>query len=91
MGNDSSICQTGLPHATNTDNALQIILQWVFGAVAAITVLVIAVAALRLVFAARDGDPQAIARMRSTIVYAAIGLTVALLADGIVGFVINRL
>jgi uncharacterized protein YacL len=90
MGNDPSVCETGLPHTGDTNGALQIILNWTFGLVAGIAVLVIAFAALRLVIAARDGDPQAISRMRSTILYAAIGLIVALLADSIVYFVLGR-
>jgi hypothetical protein len=87
---NSGLCQTGLPHIANTAGGLQTILSWVFGLSAAIAVLIIAFAALRLVLAARDGDPQAISRMRATITYAAIGLAVALLADAIVGFVLGR-
>jgi hypothetical protein len=87
LGNDPNNCQTGLPHVSDTNGGLQLILTWVFSAVALIAVLVIAFSALRLIFAARDGDPQALARMRSTIVYAAVGLVIALLADSIVGFV----
>jgi|GEM_PF-1143093 len=89
-GADPSVCQTGLPKAGSTDAGLQIVLNWTFGVIAAVAVLVIAIAALRLIWAAREGDPQAIPRLRGTIIYAAVGLALALLADAIVGFVLGK-
>ncbi len=89
-GGDSTVCQTGLPHTADTNGGLQIILNWTFGVLAGIAVLVIAISALRLIWAAREGDPQAIPRLRGTIIYAAVGLAVALLADAIVAFVLGK-
>jgi hypothetical protein len=90
-GTSTGLCQTGLPHNGDTNGALQIVANWTFGVLAGIAVLIIAISALRLIWAAREGDAQAIPRLRGTIIYTAVGLAVALLSDVIVGFVLGRI
>jgi hypothetical protein len=83
-------CNTGLPTIGANGGNLQVISQWAIGAVAAIAVLILVIAGFRLIFAARSGDANAAARLRGTIVYAGIGLVTAIIADGIVTFVLNK-
>ncbi len=84
-------CSTGLPKVGASNANLQVVFNWIFGAVGGIAVIIIVLSALRLVLAARDGDSQAISRLRGTIIYAGIGLAVAILADSIVSFVLGKL
>lgn len=53
------------------------------------SVIMIIVGALRYITS--QGQPQSAAAARSTVIYAAIGIVVALLAQALVGFVLNRL
>ena len=79
----------GLPTpATDNGSALQTILSLVIGIVAAISVLFVVIGGLRYVFS--DGDPQDASRAKSTIIYALIGLIVAVLAEAIVAFVLSN-
>ena len=79
---------TGLPKVNADNAALQTILQIVFGALAVVAVLIVLIAAVRLVFTA--GDADAAAKLRRTLIYAAVGLMIILLADAIVGFVLGK-
>lgn len=83
------VCTTGLPKVAANNGSLQAALYIVFGTVGAVAVLIIVIEALRLVIA--SGDPEANARIRKTIIYAAVGLIISLFADAIVGFVLGRL
>lgn len=82
-----------LPNKTTDPNALNdkivIILQIVFATMGAIAILVIAVAGLQYVLS--NGDPQKTARAKDTIIYAVIGLVVAIMSFAIVTFVLGRL
>ena len=60
-----------------------------FGVAAALAVLIIIVAAIRL--AASQGNPQEAAKARGAIIYAAVGLIIALSAEAIVTFVLNSI
>ncbi len=64
------------------------VLSLTFIILGSIAVLVITVAALQYVLSA--GDPQKTARAKDTIIYAVIGLVVAVLAWAIVQFVLGR-
>ena len=57
--------------------------------VAVVAVIVIIIAAIR--FMASQGNPQTISLARNTIIYAAIGLAVAAIAQGLVAFVLKKL
>jgi hypothetical protein len=85
----NTTCDTGLPKVTATSGAISSILQVVFGVLGAIAVLIIVIAGLRFITA--QGDPQGVAKARSAILYAAIGLIVALSAEVIVTFVLKNL
>jgi len=68
---------------------IQNILSIVLAVVAAVTVIFIIINAIR--YSTSLGDPQATAKIRDSIVYAAIGLIVVLTAETIVTVVIGKL
>jgi hypothetical protein len=70
--------------STSITNGLQV----VFGIAAALTVLFIAISALKIVLS--RGNSQEVVKQRDSIIYAAIGLTVTLTAFLIVTFVVER-
>jgi uncharacterized membrane protein YidH (DUF202 family) len=83
--------QVTLPNKVDKEGFLttqfQSALQVVFIIMGAIAVLIITIAALQYVISA--GDPQKVGRAKDTIIYALIGLVVAILAFAIVSFVLN--
>lgn len=82
-------CDTGLPVVGAGTLQLQTILQVVFGVLAAVAVLMIVIAGLKFVIA--QGDPQRVARSRETIIYALVGLAIAVSAELFVSFTLGRL
>lgn len=78
-----------LPEVEANDENLQKVFQILFGIIALLTVLYIMITGLKLV--AQQGDPQGISKARQGIIYASIGLVIALSAELIVTFVIGRL
>lgn len=83
------VCDTGLPTIAANSSQLQVILQLLFGVLAVIAVIVITIAGLRFIF--ESTNPQETARARNTIIYAVIGLVIALSGEAIVSFVLDRL
>lgn len=81
-------CKTGLPKLDATTIQLQHGLEIVFGALAAVSVLMIVVAGLRFVTA--QGNPNEIAKARKTIIYAVAGLAVSLSSEAIVALVLGK-
>jgi hypothetical protein len=79
---------TDLPKAGATSANLHALLQVLFGIFGALAVLMIVVASLN--FINGEGDPQKVARARNTIIYALVGLVVALSAEIIVTFVLGK-
>ena len=79
----------GLPTVNAGSNQLQAILSIAFATLAAVAVLFIVIAGLRMITA--QGNPQEVSKAKSTIVYALAGLLVALLAEAFVAFVLGRL
>lgn len=79
---------TGLPTPGASSGNLQHLVQIVIGTLAAIAVLVIVIAGLKFITA--QGDPQGTAKARDTIIYALVGLVIAVLAEAIVTFVIGK-
>ena len=79
---------TGLP-SSDPNSGLTTILQITFGIIGAIAVLMIIISGFR--FTTAQGNPQSAAKARRTILFAAIGLFVALSAEAIVTFVLGRL
>lgn len=86
---DGTTCQTGLPTVGATNNAVQVVLQLTFGVISALALIYIIVAGLKFISA--QGNPQEAAKARQTIVYAVIGLIVALSAEAIVTFTLNKI
>ncbi len=82
-------CDTGLPTATASSTDFQQILQIFFAILAALTALFIVAAGLRFITA--QGNPQETAKARNTIIYALVGLAVALTAEAIVSLVLGKL
>lgn len=78
-----------LPMPGTGENQLESILSVVFMLAAGIAVIVIIVGGLSYVLS--NGDPQKAAKAKDTILYAVIGLVVAIMATTIVGFVFGRI
>lgn len=85
--NDPS-CQINLPIVTADNQALQTMLQIVFGIIGAVAVLIIVLAGLT--YSRSLGNPDLATKARRTIVYAVIGLAVAISAEFAVTFLIGR-
>lgn len=81
--NDFNVPKTSLDNA-----ATQNIFQIVFAFIGVIALVVLLLASLKYITS--RGDPQAVAKAKNTIVYAAIGLVVSASAFTIVGFVVGR-
>lgn len=79
----------GLPETPADSNSITLILQIVFGIIGALTVLFIIVGGFKLVLS--EGEPQKIAQARRGIIFAVVGLVVALLAEVLVTFVLGQL
>lgn len=86
--NGGDVCDTGLPAATASASQLQTVLQVAFGVVGAVAVLFVVIGGLRFVFS--DGNPEDAAKARNTIIYALVGVVIAISAEGIVTFALNR-
>jgi hypothetical protein len=82
-------CETGLPKVTTSDSNVRNALQITFGVIGAIAVIIIILAALRYVTA--RGNPQEAASARQTIIFALVGLVIAVSAEAIVTFVLKGL
>ncbi len=85
----TDISAGGLPHAQASQGTITTILQIVFGIIGALALLMITVSGLRYITSA--GSPEQSARAKNGIVYAIVGLVIAISAEAIVAFVVNRL
>lgn len=79
----SSEC-TGLPTVNAGPTQLGQITGVVFGIVAAISVLMIVISGVK--FVTSNGNPESVSKARNTMIYAVVGLVVALSAEAIVAF-----
>ncbi len=78
-----------LPRTTKADgNFIQRALTVVFTIIGAIAVIMIVIGGIK--FSGSQGEPQGVAKAKSTIIYAVIGLIVSILAVTIVNFVLGR-
>ncbi len=84
----SPTCQTHLPAISASSGNLQVILQILFGIIAIVTVIFIIISAIR--YQLSLGDPAATAKLRNSIIFAAIGLVITLAAEALVTFVLGR-
>ncbi len=90
---DGGLCDnnpTGLPQVKADSIQITAVLQIVFGIIGVVALVMIILAGLQLVTSAGD-NPEAAAKARGTIIYAVLGLIVAISAEVIVTFVLGRL
>ena len=84
-------CETGLPQVGGSDGIttaqIKQILTIAFGSIAALAVLMIVISGFRFIIA--QSNPQETTKARNTIIYALIGLVVALSAEAIVALVLT--
>ena len=81
-------CELGLPNVAAGHDQVQQILSIAFATIAALAVVVIVIAGFRFIIA--QGNPQETAKARNTIIYALVGLIVALAAEAIVALVLGK-
>ncbi|MCA9344966.1 hypothetical protein KC946_03955 [Candidatus Saccharibacteria bacterium] len=74
---------------TSTRDPLQTILYFVFVVMGGVSLIVIMISGIK--FMTAQGEPQALAKARLAIIYAAIGLAVAISASTILNFVVGRI
>lgn len=79
--------ELNLPNVSLTGASVRDIISIVASILGFIAVIVIIIAAIK--FITSQGEPQKVANARNTIIYAAIGLVVSILAHVIVNFVIE--
>ncbi len=82
-------CDTHLPQVNADAGAVNVALKIVFAIIGAVALIFIMLAGLKFITA--QGDPQGVAKARQTIIYALIGLVIALLAEAIVTFVLGKI
>ncbi|HJQ09229.1 MAG TPA: pilin [Candidatus Saccharimonadales bacterium] len=78
-----------LPKVTADNARLRVILSVFFGLLGAASFVVLVMAGLRYITS--NGDPNTMTKARNIIIYASIGLVLAMLAFTIVEFVLTRL
>ena len=92
-GTQGTNCLTSIPQvgtdATSQSNALAVITGLLFGVLAAVAVLIIVIQGVK--FATSQGDPQQAADARRAIIYAIVGLVVALSAEAVIRLTISKL
>jgi len=81
-------CDTGLPQVNATSSSLQSIMQIVIGIAGSIAVVMIVMGGLQFITA--QGDPSGVAKARKTLLFAVVGLVVAILAEAIITFVVSK-
>jgi hypothetical protein len=86
---NSDSCISVLPKVAADQGQIQNILAVLFGILGALAVIFIIVAAINI--ATADGNPEKIGRAKRTIIFALIGLVIAVSAETIVFTVVNRL
>jgi hypothetical protein len=84
-----SYCNTGLPKASASSGNLHSLLQIVFAVAGGIAVIMIVLGGLRFITA--QGDANGVAQARKTLLFALVGLMIALFAEVVVTFVIGKL
>lgn len=77
----------GLPQTTASHSEVQVVLNIIIGIIAALSLLFITIGGFRYILS--QGDPQGVAKAKGTVLYALIGLVIAIVAESIVAFVIQ--
>lgn len=81
--------EINIPQTDVSQTKVNDVYSLVFAIAGGIAVIIIIVAGIK--FITSQGDPQATAKARNTIIYAAIGLAVSVAAFSIVTFVVGKL
>jgi len=76
-----------LPTINANQHTINLLLQVFFGVVGALAILFVVIGGFRYVIS--DGDPQKIEQAKKTILYAVIGLVVAISGEAIVTYVLT--
>ena len=87
QGNNGASCLTNLPEVSAGQDTLTNVFSIVFGVLAAVAVLIIVVQGIRFVLS--QGEAQKAADARRGVIYAVIGLVIALMAEVIVRVVLG--
>ena len=80
---------SGLPKTPAGPDRVTAVLTIVFGVIGALSLLFITIGGFRYILS--EGDPQAAAKAKGTIIYSLVGLVVSISAVAIVTFVLKRL
>lgn len=80
---------SSIPEIANDGSTVQSVTYIFFGIMGGIALIVIILAGISFILS--QGKPEAVNKARNTIIYAAIGLAVIVLAFTIVTFVLDRL
>src|SRR3989344_4907767 len=83
------LCDTGVPAVEANSNQVTQVLQIVFGLVGVIAVVILIWGGFQLM-TSFGSNPEAAGKARRTIIYAAIGLAIAVSAEFMVSFVLNK-
>jgi len=83
----SQIKPGSLPQISASHASLQVILQLFFGVVGALAVLFVVIGGFRYIIS--DGDPRSAAEGKKTIIFAAVGLIVAVSGEALVIWVLK--
>ncbi len=78
-----------LPHGNADSGSVASVLEIAFAALGSVAFIIIVVAGMKFVLS--RGNPDAVAKARNTIVYAAVGLVICMLSFAIVRFVVRGL
>ncbi len=81
------VCLDSLPQTTASPNVIQNVVQIVITILGAVALLMITIAGFQYVLS--RGDPQKVAQAKNAIIFAVIGLLVAIFAQIIVSFVVR--
>lgn len=85
----AQVVEINIPKVPLTNDSMATVFSIVFGIAGGIAFLMVIIGGLQYVMS--QGEPQATAKAKNTILYAVIGLAVCVLAFTIINFVIGRL
>ncbi len=88
-GATGDVADTCLPEVIADQDTVSNVLAVVFAVLGGIAVIMIIIGAIQ--FVTSQGDSQSVAKARQTIIYAFVGLVVAISAEVIVYFLLRRL
>lgn len=84
-----SKCDTNFPGVSANNGSVQTVVQIAFAIIGTLAVIYLLFASIQMITS--QGDPQTIAKSRQAILYAVVGIVVAVSAELIVTFVLGKL